>query len=182
MAWAVLPVAGVLVLAGCGDDDDKDESKASNTPSAAAQNTGTATAPAGGAAPSSSAPAAVNSATFTADQKAAAEAYMKVFDAKNPVDERKAYIQDASKINAMLDAMLSNPLVSQVSVKTNDVKINGDSGTVNFEVIVAGGASPLAAYDGAAVKQDGKWKVGAKTICTLAGIAQVPAAPECSSY
>lgn len=183
MAWAVLPVAGVLALAGCSDDK-KDESKASNSPSAPAATTPAATtgAPAAPTSAPASAPAAANSATFTADQKAAAEAYTKVFDAKSPAADRKAYIQDADKLSTMLDAMLSSPLVSQVSVQTNDVKVSGDNGTVNFQVLISGAPAPIPPYDGNVVKQGGKWKVGAKTICGLAGIAQVTAAPECASY
>ncbi len=180
MAWAALPVAGVLLLAGCGDDDDGDD--AQSTPSASAP--ATSGAPATSAAPGTSAPAggAVDPATFTADQKAAAAAYQKVFDAKTPAADRKALIQDSAKLSTMLDAMLGSSFVSTVSIKTNDVKLSGDTGTVNFEVLVGGNPVGMPATDGTVVKQDGQWKVGAKTVCTLASYAQIPAAPECSAY
>ncbi|GAA4953275.1 hypothetical protein GCM10023205_13170 [Yinghuangia aomiensis] len=180
MAWAVLPVAGVLALAGCSDDK-KDDSKASNSP-AAQTPAATTGAPAAPTSAPASAPAAVNSATFTADQKAAAAAYQKVLDPKATVAERKALIQDADKLNTMLDAMLSSQLVSSVSIKTNDVKIDGDKGTVNFDILLGGAAGAVPPIDGNVVKQDGTWKVGGKTVCTLAGYAQVPPAAECSGY
>jgi hypothetical protein len=181
MAWAVLPVAGVLALAGCSDD--KDDNKASSSPSApAAPPAATTGAPAAPTSAPASAPAAVNSATFTADQKAAAEAYQKVLDPKASVADRKALIQDADKLSTMLDAMLSSQLVSQVGVKTNDVKIDGDKGTVNFDILIGGAAGAVPPVDGVVVKQDGKWKVGGKTVCTLAGYAQVPPAAECAGY
>lgn len=169
-AWATVPVAAVLLLAGCGGDDDDDSEGASSTPPAAS-------------APAGSAPAgAVDPATFSADQKAAAEAYKTAFTGGTPIADRKAVIQDSAKLNTMLDAMLGNALVSTVSVRTNNVVINGDSGTVNYEILLNGQPAGLPAEDGPVVKQDGVWKVGAKTVCAFATLAQVQAAPECASY
>lgn len=184
MAWAALPVAGILVLAGCGDDD-KGDAKSTPSPSAPGTSAPATSAPATSAAPSapaSSAAGAVNTATFSADQKEAAAAYQKVFDAKTPVADRKALIQDSTKLSAMIDGMLSSQLVGSVTVKTNDVKLSGDKGAVNFEILLNGTPAGMPASDGPVVKQDGKWKVGAKTICTLATYAQVTPAPECATY
>ncbi|UGQ10202.1 hypothetical protein LO772_25450 [Yinghuangia sp. ASG 101] len=173
MAWAALPIAGVLLLAGCGDDDDGDEAK--TTPSASAPASAPESAPAGGG--------AVDTATFSADQKAAAEAYQKVFDPSASAADRKQYIQDSDKLSGMLDAMLGSPLVGSITAKTGDVKVSGDTGTVNFEIVnTTGGSVGMPATDGPVVKVDGQWKVGAKTVCTLAGYVNAPTPPDCANY
>ncbi|MEU8132568.1 hypothetical protein [Streptodolium elevatio] len=185
MAWAALPVAGVLLLAGCGDDD-KDEPKASPS----------ASAPATSAAPSSSAPATSASATggsssapagapadpatFTADQKAAAASFTQMLDAKVPVDQRKAGIQDAAGIAPLLDQLLANPALGTASIKVNDVAVSGDKAVVSFDVIV-GGAPFYPNQKGEAVKQDGKWLVGKKTVCGFGTGLGIPAPPACAS-
>jgi hypothetical protein len=187
LAWAALPVAGVLLLAGCSDDDD-DKGSDSTSPSASAP----ATTPTGGATtgaattgastPSASAGGAVNPATFSADQKAAAAAYTTVLNPATSAADRKALIQDADKLSGMIDQLLANPLLTQVSAKTGDVKLTGDKGTVSFEILLNGAPAGMPAQDGPVVKQDGKWKVGAKTVCTLAPYAQIQPDAACATY
>ncbi|WP_436773692.1 hypothetical protein [Yinghuangia sp. YIM S09857] len=186
MAWAALPIAGVLLLAGCGDDDDKDEAKTS--PSASAPATGgapttgaPATTPATGGA-GSSAPAAgpADPATFTADQKAAATAYTQMLDTKVPVDQRKAGIQDAEGIAPLLNELLANPALGTASIKVNNVAVNGDKAQVTFDVIV-GGAPFYPNQTGDAVKVDGKWLVGKKTVCGFGGGLGITQPPACTS-
>lgn len=187
LAWAALPVAGVLLLAGCGDDDDKKDD-AKTSPSASAPAT---TAPATSAAPTSAAPtssapasapaAAANPATFSADQKGAADAYTKLFDPATPVDQRKALIQDADKLTTLIDTLLASPMASQVKFQVKDVKVEGDKATVTYDVLL--GANPVVQNQpGPAVKQGGAWKVGAKTVCGMASYVGATAPAECASY
>lgn len=187
MAWAALPVAGVLLLAGCGDDDKKDDAKTSPSASAPATSApATSAAAPSSAAPSSSAPASApaasaNPATFSADQKGAADAYTKLFDPATPVDQRKALIQDADKLTTLIDTLLASPMASQVKFGVKDVKVEGDKATVTYDVLL--GPSPVVQNQpGPAVKQGGQWKVGAKTVCGMASYVGAVAPPECGAY
>lgn len=186
MAWAALPIAGVLLLAGCGDDDKKDDT--SSSPSAPATSAAASSAPATSASASASAsgtgsaaPAGpADAATFTADQKAAAAAFTQMLDAKVPVDQRKAGIQDATAIAPLLDTLLANPSLGTASIKVNDVAVSGDNAVVSFDVLVSG-APFYPNQKGDAVKQNGKWLVGKKTVCGFGTGLGIPAPPACAS-
>jgi hypothetical protein len=126
----------------------------------------------------------VNTATFSADQKGASDAYTKLFDAKASIDDRKALIQNSDQIQPLITALLGNPQISMVSSQVKDVKVNGDTADVKFDILLAG--QPVATDQTAqAVKVNGKWLVSTKVICQLGSTyGQVPAAslpPACNS-
>ncbi|MDI2126372.1 hypothetical protein [Yinghuangia seranimata] len=183
MAWAVLPVAGVLMLAGCSDDKKDDSKSSSPSASAPAAQSSAPSAPSSAPAPASSAPAAGNTATFNADQQAAAATVNKMFDGKQSVADRKALIQNADQIDPVIQALLTNPLIGQVSTTVKDAQLSGDKGAVTVD-ISAGGAVVAPSVPVEVVKKDGKWLVSAKMICGLASqYGGVPAAslpPACA--
>lgn len=177
-AWLVLPVAAVLTLAGCSDNKKSSADKSpSPTPSAS-------TSPTAGAGNSPSAAPSVDTATFSADQKAAAAAYTTLFDAKATLDQRKAVIQNASAIDSLITTFATNPQMALVSSQVKDVKVNGDTADVTLDILLSG--APIAPNSSnQAIKVDGKWLVPTKVICGLGTqYLQVPAAslpPGCAS-
>jgi hypothetical protein len=172
-AWLALPVAAVLVLAGCSDDkdDSKDSKSAPSASAPAAQNSAPAPAgstPAGGA---SSAPAPGGGTTLTGEEKKVADNWEKLFNAATPIPERVALLENGDKMTGLVDTLAKSPVAAQVSAKVKTVKISGDNADVTFDVLLAG--NPVAADSpGKAVKQDGTWKVSVTTICGLVALLQ----------
>ncbi|MCF2532990.1 IseA DL-endopeptidase inhibitor family protein [Yinghuangia soli] len=185
MAWAALPVAGILLLAGCGDDDKDDKGSSSTAPSSAPSSQ--APAPSSAAPTSakptgaSSAPAgAVDQSTWSADQKAAAAAYGSLFDPKTPVADRKALITDSESIAPLIDGLLAHPVMGTASLKVKDVKVTGDKAAVTFDVLISG-APAYENRTGEAVKVDGKWKVSKSVICGFGQGLGVQLPPGCAA-
>jgi hypothetical protein len=178
-AWLALPVAAVLVLAGCSDDkDDSKDSKSSPSASAPAAQTNapaatTPAAPGGGATTpggGSSAPAP-GGAALSGEEKKVADNWEKLFNAATPIPDRVALLENGDKMKGLVDTLAASPVAAQVSAKVKTVKISGDNADVTFDVLLAG--APVAADSpGKAVKQDGTWKVSVTTICGLVALLQ----------
>ncbi|MFI6587689.1 hypothetical protein [Embleya sp. NPDC050493] len=169
-AWLALPVAAVLVMSGCSDDDKKDD-KAKSTPSASAPVAPAATTPAttastpaapGGA---SSAPPA-GGTTLTGEEKKVADNWDKLFDNATPLADRKAVLENSAQVGTLVETLANDPLAKQVTSKTTAVKISGEKAAVSFDILLAG-TPALPGQTGQAVKQDGTWKVSLSTVCTL---------------
>ncbi|MYW00997.1 hypothetical protein [Streptomyces sp. SID3343] len=186
-AWLALPVAAVLVLAGCSDDkDDSKDSKSSPSASAPAAQTsapaattpatsGGATTPGGASAP------APGGAALTGEDKKVADNWEKLFNAATPTPERVALLENGDKMSGLVDTLAASPVAAQVSAKVKTVKISGDKADVTFDVLLAG-APVKEDAPGQAVKQDGNWKVSVTTICGLVALLQQgTAVPGCSA-
>ncbi|GCD99581.1 hypothetical protein [Embleya hyalina] len=177
-ALLALPLVAVLVMSGCSSDDkdDKKDSKASQSASApaagqpstpAAPGTTAAGSPAASAG-GTGAPAAGGSTTLTGEEKKVADNWDKLFDNAQPLDARKAVLENADKMGALVETLANDPLAKSVTSKTTAVKIDGDTAAVTFDILLAG-APALPGQNGKAVKQDGTWKVSLGTVCTLVG-------------
>ncbi|WP_406287756.1 hypothetical protein [Embleya sp. NBC_00896] len=166
-AWLALPVAAVLVLSGCGDDDDKDDKKSapSVTAPAPAQTTPAATTPTTPAAGGTTA-APGGATTLTGEEKKVADNWDKLFDNTAALPDRKAVLENADKMGGLVDQLANDPMAKTVTSKTTAVKISGDNAEVTFDILLAG-TPALPGQHGKAVKQDGTWKVSLSTVCTL---------------
>ncbi|OPC83453.1 hypothetical protein B4N89_23160 [Embleya scabrispora] len=178
-ALLALPLVAVLVMSGCSSDDDKDDKKdakasqSASAPAAGGQ-TSAATPPATASSPataggSSGAPSTGGgSTTLTGEEKKVADNWDKLFDNAQPLDARKAVLENADKMGALVETLANDPLAKSVTSKTTAVKINGDTADVTFDILLAG-TPALPGQNGKAVKQDGTWKVSLGTVCTLVG-------------
>ncbi|WP_439674646.1 hypothetical protein [Embleya sp. MST-111070] len=179
-ALLALPLVAVLVMSGCSSDDkdDKKDSKSSQSASApAAGQPSTPTAPgttaasspaASGGSTGAPATGGGGSTTLTGEEKKVADNWDKLFDNTQPLDARKAVLENADKMGALVETLANDPLAKSVTSKTTAVKINGDTADVTFDILLAG-APALPGQNGKAVKQDGTWKVSLGTVCTLVG-------------
>ncbi|MBP7929685.1 MAG: hypothetical protein KAZ88_07635 [Acidimicrobiia bacterium] len=109
-----------------------------------------------------------------ADQQAAADVWKEFLTSgATSGAEVKDMVQDGDELEGVLDAFVSNPLATEVSVEVKDVTVEGDTATLDMVFTVPGGLDPLP-IPGESVKVDGKWLVGRSTICALGGAIQVP--------
>ncbi len=134
-------------------------------------------------APASSAPASSAPASSSGNSAAVAEItanWEKFFNASTPTSERVALLQNGSTFAAAI-AGLSH-LVTGLGAKVTAVTVNSaTTATVTYN-LTAGGSSLLSGQTGKAVYENGVWKVGDASLCSLIKLVpggSVPAA--CSS-
>jgi hypothetical protein len=155
-------VAGALALAGlaamataCGGSSPS----TSNTTSAP---------PATSAPPSS--PAASPSPTSTggtAASAAVATNWEAFFNAKTPISQRVALVQDGSQFQQIIKSQAGSSLAALATAKVTHVTINSPTmATVTYNILVSG-TPQLTNQTGVAVYQNGMWKVGVASFCGL---------------
>ena len=151
---AALPTVG-SALAGCGN------SSTSSTP---------ATTPTGAPATSSSAPAGSSEPTTgTAAVQAIETNWAKFFNAKTPIPQRIALLQNGSVFAPVIRAQAGSVLARLATAKVTHVTLTGTSqAAVIYSILVGGNAKAgLPGISGVAVYQDGVWKVGQASFCGL---------------
>lgn len=149
----LLVLVGVLGvgIAACGSSNN---SGASSSPSASAPAT---SAPATSASAAASGSAA---ATITAN-------WEKFFNAKTPVAQRVALLQNGSTFEPVIKAQAGSGLAATASAKVSKVIMTSSKqATVKYSILISG-ATALANQSGVAVYQDGTWKVGLASFCGL---------------
>jgi hypothetical protein len=93
-------------------------------------------------------------------------AYEKFFAGKTPISERVALLQNGPEFKALVQSFASNPLAKNVSAKVSGIQLQGaDKAKVVYIVKLGGVALPK--QTGAAVKENGTWKVGDASLCKL---------------
>jgi purine-cytosine permease-like protein len=161
-----LGLALVLAVAACSSSSS---SSTSSAPSSSA--------------PASSAPASSAPASSSGNSAAVAEItanWEKFFNASTPTSERVALLQNGSTFAAAIAAL--SHLVTGLGAKVTAVTVNSaTTATVTYN-LTAGGSSLLSGQTGKAVYENGVWKVGDASLCSLIKLVpggSVPAA--CSS-
>jgi hypothetical protein len=139
-------------------------SSGSSSPAAASSTSGTASAPASptGAASSSSTNSGGEAATaaITANWEA-------FFDGKTSAAKKISLLENGSKFAPLIDAQAGSGLASSAGAKVTAVVVNSaTSATVSYNITL-GGATALSNQTGTAVYQDGIWKVGDVSFCSL---------------
>jgi hypothetical protein len=133
--------------------------------SAASSGSGSASAPASASAP----PSASASSTFSSPSAVAAITanWEKFFNSSTSAAERVALLQNGSTFSGAIKDFASLPLASGIGAKVTNVTLNSaTSATVTYN-ITSSGTSLLSGQKGAAVYQDGTWKVGDASLCAL---------------
>jgi purine-cytosine permease-like protein len=132
-------------------------------------------------APATSAPASSASASSTAAAVAAITAdWEKFFNSSTPTSQKVTLLQNGSTFSAAI-AGLSH-LVSGLGAKVTGVTVNSPtSATVTYN-LTAAGSSLLSGQTGAAVYENGTWKVADASLCGLLKLVPGGSAPAaCSS-
>jgi hypothetical protein len=165
-----LAIALVAAVAGCSSSS----SSSSSSPPAPASSAATVSPP---APVSSSAPAATNTASAVAQITTNWE---KFFASSTPVSEKVTLLQNGSTFGPAISGLTS--LVSGLGAKVTGVTVNSaTSATVNYN-LTASGSSLLSGQTGTAVYEDGVWKVGDASLCSLLGLVPGGSKPAaCSS-
>jgi len=154
-ALAALAAAGCLALAACGGGGSGHHGPAKSPGPKPAASTAVAAEPTSG-------PAAV--AAVTANWET-------VFNGKASITSRLALAQDGPQLTSFIENQAKTPLGQSATGSTSTVAavtITSPSlATVHYDLLLLG--TPLLKNQvGAAVYQDGVWKVGIGVICGLA--------------
>ncbi|MFE3855520.1 hypothetical protein ACFXPN_30845 [Streptomyces griseorubiginosus] len=180
--WAVALAVTALVLTGaCDDQDGGGDGGASRTARSSA--TGSPVPTAAGTSPSPSA-APTPTPTAPPDPERAEqdirEAWTVLFDPGSSLDERSAVVEDGDENALMIDNLFRDPRGGKLRAEVTSVSYTSD---VSAEVAYDLGLDDRrldTGGPGAAVLQDGRWKVGLRTVCALTRHAQdAPEAPSC---
>jgi hypothetical protein len=92
---------------------------------------------------------------------------MAFFDPKTPVAKRISLLQDGQQFAAVVRSQSSSALAAQASAKVTSVTLVSATRAKVVYTIVEGGKPALANQTGVAVYQDGTWKVGLASFCSL---------------
>jgi len=122
----------------------------------------------GGSSPSASAPATSASAATSGSAAATITAnWEKFFNAKTPVAQRVALLQNGSAFQSVISAQAGSGLASTASAKVTKVTVTSSSqATVKYSILISG-TTALPNQTGVAVLQGGTWKVGLASFCGL---------------
>ncbi|WP_030313467.1 hypothetical protein [Streptomyces sp. NRRL B-3229] len=179
-AWAVALGVAVLVLTGACDDQD---GGAGGGPSRTARSSATGspgktsagTSPAASVSPTPTAPADPEQA-----EQDVRKAWGVLFDPGSSPEQRSAVVEDGDENSLMIDNLFRDPSGGRLRAKVTSVSYTSD---VHAEVaydLRLGDRRLDTGGPGAAVLQDGRWKVGLRTVCALTRHAQdAPEAPSC---
>ena len=149
-----LALALALAVAACSSSSSSSSSSASSS-----------SAPASSA-PASSAPASSASGSSAAVAEITAN-WEKFFNFGTPTSERVALLQNGSAFSSAISALSKIPLASGIGAKVTSVTVNSaTSATVNYN-LVSGSSTLLSGQTGKAVYEDGTWKVGDASLCSL---------------
>lgn len=150
-AGAAVAAAGLMVLAGCSSS-------------------GPAGASSTGASRSSGTPA------DPATTKAIATAYASFFDPRASIAVTERYLQHGAELKSAVQAQSHNPQASGLSARVTKVTLlSPNSAAVRFDLL-SGGKPLLPNTPGNAARENGQWKVAAKTFCDLVRLTGHPPA------
>ena len=130
-------------------------------------NSGASSSP-GTTAPATSAPATSASAAPSGSAAALITAnWEKFFNAKTPVAQRVALLQNGSTFASVIRAQAGSGLAATATAKVTKVTVtSAKQATVTYSILI-GGSPALANQSGVAVNQGGTWKVGVASFCGL---------------
>lgn len=181
-AWAVaLSVAALVLTGGCDDQDGGGGGGPARTARSSA--TGSPGQTSAGTSPSVSA-SPTPTPTAPADPERAEQDVRKawgvLFDPGSSPAQRTAVVEDGDENALMIDNLFRDPSGGKLRAEVTSVSFTSD---VHAEVaydLRLGDRRLDTGGPGAAVLQDGRWKVGLRTVCALTRHAQdAPEAPSC---
>ena len=152
-ASALVVVA--VTVAACGGSSPSTSKSSSAPPTSSAPASPTASASGGSAA---------DIAAITTNWEA-------FFNASTPVSQRVALLQDGSQFQSVIQSQAGSGLASEASAKVTKVTITSPTqATVIYNILISG-TPALSNQTGTAVNENGTWKVGVSSFCSLATLA-----------
>jgi hypothetical protein len=108
----------------------------------------------------------------------------KFFDPKEPLESHVALLENGEALRAAVVSQAKNPLAAQAESTVTKVVVDPAThakATVTYDISL-NGSKVVTGGEGAAVLQDGKWKVAKDTFCGLAnaGASAGQKIPGCS--
>jgi hypothetical protein len=149
-ARVLLAVLALFTVAACGGSSDSD-SDAAASPSASVD-------------------------TSAADTAAITKNWEVFFAGGGSVEQHIAVLEDGEKFRTEITAQSKDPANKALVAKVTNVKVDGETAVVTYDLLGAGGAVLLGGSTGAAVKVGEEWKVSKKTYCQLISL-QDPSTP-----
>jgi iron complex transport system substrate-binding protein len=160
LAALVLAVPLLLGFVACGDDDGDEAGTDSGDTTETTEATEDTEA----------------SASPEADEEAAGDAVVTVFDSSVPFDEKVAHIQDGESHRANHDGYVGAANgVGGITVEPTDVAVDGDTATVTYRVLF-GGNEAYRDLTMDVTRVDGAWIVPTAAFCGFLASARTPCA------
>lgn len=153
---AALLLSAGIALAGCGGSSSSSSSKPTTPKAPSSSSSSSAPTTAGSEPPSG------NGAISAIKTN-----WAKFFSAKTPVAQRIALLENGSQFSSVINSQVGSPLATAATAKVTNVSLTGTTqAAVSYGIYLAG-KSALPGQSGVAVYQDGIWKVGDSSFCSL---------------
>ena len=125
--------------------------------------------PACGSSGTSSAPKTPTPAAFSSPsrQSVIAANWTAFFNPKTPAGKRTSLLQDGQEFAAVIESQASSPLAASATAEVTKVRlISAKDAKVTYSIL-ENGQPVLPRQIGISVYQDGTWKVGSASFCSL---------------
>jgi len=93
------------------------------------------------------------------------------FSPSSSVSKRISLLQDGPQVQSAVQSLLGSSFASQASAKVTKVTLNSATQATVIYTILVGGTPELKNQKGTAVYENGTWKVGVQSFCSLAALA-----------
>ncbi|MFF4036310.1 hypothetical protein ACFYZ2_42325 [Streptomyces sviceus] len=183
--WAVALAVAALVLTGACDDDGGGGGGQGASRTGRPSVTGSPGPTTAGGSPSLST-SPTPTATAPSDPEEAEqdirEAWTVLFDPKSSLDQRSDVVEDGDENALMIDNLFRDPSGSMLRAEVTSVAYTSDLDAEVAYDLTREGRRLDTGGPGAAVLQEGEWKVALRTVCALTRHAEdAPEAPSCAS-
>jgi hypothetical protein len=161
-----LSLALAVTVAACSSSSSSSSSAPASTPATTSSPMATST----------------SSMSSSADAAAIKSNWEAFFSSTTPTATRISLLQNGQAYASIIKAQSGSSLARSASAKVTAVSVTSPTqATVTYTIVVSG-TPALSNQSGVAVYQDGKWKVGDASFCTLLGLENGGKAPAvCSS-
>jgi hypothetical protein len=118
--------------------------------------------------PAASSPAAGSNSSAVSQITANWEAF---FSPSSSVSKRISLLQDGTQVQSAVQSLLGSSFASQASAKVTKVTLDSATQATVIYTILLSGTPELKNQKGTAVLENGTWKVGVASFCSLAALA-----------
>jgi hypothetical protein len=178
----LVPVLGLALAATMTACSSSSSSSSSTVAPSASATTSSPTAAATTSAPASPTASASPSSTFTGTAATIAKNWVTFMTGTTPTATKVSLLQDGSKFSAVIAGEGTSAEAEAAGATVQSVTLTSSTeATVEYTITVSGTAM-LANQKGTAVLEDGVWKVGDASFCSLAALQSGgKAVPGCSA-
>jgi hypothetical protein len=93
------------------------------------------------------------------------------FSPSSSVSKRVSLLQDGPQVQSAVQSLLGSSFAAAASAKVTKVTLNSSTQATVIYTILLSGTPELKNQKGTAVLEDGTWKVGVSSFCSLAALA-----------